>query len=141
MRRTMTWIPLSILAALSLAMHSLAMAKMTKNGFDVGKINLNVFFLVLVFIVVQQLVLGRGYRLPSSQGLYVVIASLGAYLIIQFSLMAVVTAPNPGYVGALTSLSAVVVAVGSVFLFESHLSVSKVFGILLCLVGVYLIGK
>ncbi|MFQ5588269.1 MAG: EamA family transporter [Nitrospiria bacterium] len=137
----MTWIPLSVLAALSLAMHSLAMAKMTKNGFEIGKINLNVFFLVLIFIAVQQLVLGRGYRLPSSQGLYIVIASLGAYLIIQFSLMAIATAPNPGYVGAITSLSAVVVAVGSVFLFGSHISLSKVIGIVLCLIGVYLVGK
>ncbi len=137
----MTWVPLSILAALSLAMHSLAMAKMTKSGFDIGRINLNVFLLVLIFIVAQQLVSGRGYRLPSSQWSYIVIAALGAYLILQLSLMAMASAPNPGYVGGITSLSAVVVAIGSVFLFGSDLSLSKMLGIVLCLIGVYFIGK
>ena len=137
----MTWVPLSLLSGLSLAVHSLAMAKMTKDGFDIGKINLNVFFLVFVFIMLQQVVTGNGYRLPTSQLSYIVIAAAGAYSIIQFSLMAVATAPNPGYVGGLTSLSAIVVAVASVFLFEAHFSVSKFMGIMLCLAGIYLIGK
>jgi len=137
----MTWVPLSLLAGLSLAVHSLAMTKLTKGGFEIGRINLNVFFLVFLFISLQQLVSGNGYRLPTSQLVYIVIAAAGAYAIIHFSLLAIASAPNPGYVSGLTSLSAVVVAIASVFLFEAHLSVSKFIGIVLCLFGIYLIGK
>ncbi|GEM_PF-3984321 len=137
----MTWVPLSLLAGLSLAVHALAMTKLTKGGFDLGRINLNVFFLVFVFIALQQIVSGNGYKLPASQLRYIFIAAVGAYSIIYFSLLAIASAPNPGYVSGLTSLSAVVVAIASVFLFDAHLSVSKFVGIVLSLIGVYLIGR
>lgn len=137
----MTWVPLSLLAGLSLAVHSLAMAKLTKNGLDLGRINLNVFFLVFVFIGLQQVITGNGYKLPSSQLVYIFIAAVGAFSIVHFSLMAIAAAPNPGYVSGLTSLSAIVVAIASVFLFDAHLSVSKFMGIVLSLIGIYLIAR
>lgn len=137
----MTWVPLSLLAGLSLAVHSLAMAKLSKGGFDLGKINLNVFFLVFIFVGLQQIIAGNGYKLPSTQLIYILIAAVGAFAIIHFSLLAIASAPNPGYVGALTSLSAVVVAIASIFLFDAHFSVSKFVGIALSLLGVYLIGR
>ncbi|MEC4677160.1 MAG: EamA family transporter [Nitrospirota bacterium] len=137
----MTWVPLSLLAGLSLAVHSLAMAKLTKNGFDLGRINLNVFFLVFIFVGLQQVLSGNGYKLPNSQLIYVFIAAVGAFAIIHFSLMAIAIAPNPGYVSGLTSLSVVVVAIASIFLFDAHFSISKFLGIALCLLGIYLIGR
>ncbi len=137
----MTWVPLSLLAGLSLAVHSLAMAKLTKNGLDLGRINLNVFFWVFIFIGLQQIVSGNGYKLPPTQLLYIFIAAVGAFAIIHFSLLAIASAPNPGYVSGLTSLSAIVVAIASVFLFDAHLSVSKFVGIVLSLIGIYLIGR
>ncbi|MFQ5596982.1 MAG: EamA family transporter [Nitrospiria bacterium] len=137
----MKWVSLSILAAFSLAIHSLAMAKMSKDGFHIGRINLNVFFLVFIFIGLQQWVSGSGVRLPLSLWNYIIIAALGAYLVIQLSLMAIATAPNPGYVSGILSLSVVVVALVSYFLFNAHLSASKSIGILLTLIGAYLIGK
>ncbi len=137
----MTWVSLSLLAGLSLAVHSLAMAKLTKNGLELGRINLNVFFLVFIFVALQQIFSGNGYKLPASQLIYVLIAAIGAFAIIHFSLMAIAIAPNPGYVSGLTSLSVVVIAITSIFLFDAHFSLSKFLGIILCLFGVYLIGR
>lgn len=137
----MKWVSLSIFAALSLAVHTLTMTKMSKNGFNIGKINLNVFSLVLIFLFLQQFVSGNGYRLPSSQWFYVFMAGLGAYSVVQLSLMAIAIAPNPGYVEGLLGLSVVIVALASFFLFNSHLSPSKLIGIFLTLLGFYLIGK
>ncbi len=137
----MKWVTLSILASLALAVHALAMAKMTKSGFQIGRINLNVFLLVVVIILIQQVVSGKGFQLPTSQLFLVTIAALAAYAILQLSLMAVESAPNPGYVSGIINSSTVIISIASVYLFNAHFSLTKSIGILLCLIGVYLISK
>lgn len=137
----MKWVTLSILAALALSVHALAMAKMTKSGFQIGRINLNVFLLVVVIILIQQVVSGKGFQLPTSQIFLVTIAALAAYAILQLSLMAVKSAPNPGYVSGIINSSTVIISIASVYLFNAHFSLTKSIGILLCLIGVYLISK
>lgn len=137
----MKWVTLSILAALSLSVHTLAMAKMTKSGFQIGRINLNVFLLVVVFMLFQQVITGKGFQLPASQFFLVTIAALAAYAILQLSLMALGSAPNPGYVSGIINSSTVIISIASIYLFNAHFSFTKSVGIFLCLIGVYLIGK
>ena len=136
----MKWFFLSIVAAIALAMHVLVMTKIIKLGVPISRANFFVFLCVAILLLFQQLILKDGFTLKVSYWPYVFFAALGAFLVIQLSLMAIKDAPNPGYVNGLESLSAIIISIAAVYLFQSSLSITKVLGIICCLAGAFLIG-
>jgi drug/metabolite transporter (DMT)-like permease len=70
---------------------------------------------------------------------WIFLASIFSYLANYLSVTAMVDAPNPGYVTAITAGATVIVAVSSVWLFGSELGIKEVAGIILVLLGLVIL--
>ena len=93
-----------------------------------------VAFLITAFITKQSL------TVPGNWWMFLVIIAvlaLAANLLATYSFK---LAPNPGYAQAIISASSVVVLVVSLFLFKSELSLIKIIGVILTIIGIFLIG-
>lgn len=86
------------------------------------------------------LVTRQPLRLAWAPAGLVALAALLSYAGNLAYLKAVATAPNPGLPVAIEGCKVVVVLVASYFLFDASLSLAKLAGVVLCLVGVYLIA-
>jgi uncharacterized membrane protein len=76
---------------------------------------------------------------PKSIPLFVIIAII-AVVYNYFSVSAIGSAPNPGYVEAITSFRVVIILMLSVLIFGSNITPIRVMGIALCTGGLILIS-
>ena len=135
----MKWIAWSFVALGGLTVHIIIMLWLTKNGGVITRLNAWVFSMAAIILIVTHLVSGESFALEKSQLPWLIVAAVSVCVVITFSLKAQKIAPNPGYVSALESLSAIFVALASIYLFQSELSVTKFGGVILCLLGAFLI--
>lgn len=136
----MNWLVLSFFAMLCFASVALIIKKLTLTEPQSEVINF--YFFLFTTIVFLGLSLSKGTRLitpPDSIkwfALLAVVAAAANY----FSVAAIRSAPNPGYVTGIRGFEASITALVSVMLFKSEMTATKFIGIVLTIGGLILLS-
>lgn len=103
---------------------------------------INFFFFLFTTLAFLALILLKKTPLEiptKSIPLFVIIAII-AIAYNYFSISAIASAPNPGYVEAITSLRVVVILAASILFFGSEITPMKLIGIAFCILGIFIIS-
>jgi drug/metabolite transporter (DMT)-like permease len=135
------WYWASIGAATSLAIMVLILRKLQTVGVS------NNLILVFLFgfgclLYLGQAVIGKVSLNPGRRCVVfgVLIAAVFSYLGNLLQLKAMESATNPGYVAAIIGCQAVIISVGAIYLFGSEFKFYNLCGLVLCVLGVLLLG-
>lgn len=91
--------------------------------------------IILILLFIQ-----GNFSISSKSTAIAIIIGLSSAFATIFAIKSINLAPNPGYSVAIYSASFVFIAVASVFLFSSTLTIKKVIGILATLIGLILLS-
>lgn len=99
------------------------------------------FALVIFGVRYIQIINSGEYRIEH-WGLYFVLVMAGIFSFFanNFNVKAISLAPNASYASAISDMRLIPVAILSIFLFNSTLSIKGIIGIIVCLIGGYLIS-
>jgi drug/metabolite transporter (DMT)-like permease len=79
-------------------------------------------------------------RIPPSALAWLGLASLLSYCGNYFQTRSLTEGPNAGYTTAIVGCQSVILMVASFYLFGSHISLAKLFGVALCVAGVVVLS-
>jgi drug/metabolite transporter (DMT)-like permease len=136
----MTWVALSLLAMSCFVGVALIVKRLTLTEPQAEVINF--YFFLLTTVVFLVLSLFKGTRLvisPGSIKWFVLLAAVGAAAN-YFSVTAIRSAPNPGYVTGIRGFEAGITAVVAATLFKSEITGTKFTGIILTIAGLILLS-
>ncbi len=102
-------------------------------------INFYFFLFSTIAILIFNLVRKTKLELPPNSIYIFLLAALIAISANYFSILAIKTAPNPGYSKAIQSFDVVIITISSVFLFGAQISIVKIAGIALSVCGLILL--
>lgn len=135
----MNWIIYSAISTLSFTGVVLLFKKLTEFDMKVEIINLYVFILTALTFLCFALFKKSPLQIAANSWHWFILLAIFAFFGNYYSLAALQTAPNPGYVRAIKSLEIVLVTAGSIMLFSSSISYRAMLGIFLTMGGLYLI--
>jgi drug/metabolite transporter (DMT)-like permease len=136
----MSWLILSLFAMFCFVGVALIIKKLTITEPRTEVINF--YFFLFTTIVFFGFLLSKGTRPVLSTGsikwfaLLAIVAAAANY----FSVAAIGSAPNPGYVTSIRGFEAGITALVAVFLFKSELTATKLIGIVLTIGGLILLS-
>ncbi len=126
------WRLLGFLGAFSWAAFNTLTKYLYQNGASVAS---TILYPSLVYAAIY----ARGFSVPSRLLPYLFLLGLIGALANFFTMHAFKHAPNPGYVVPLIGLSSIITAVASMLFLKTPLTLQKIAGMVIILIGVYLI--
>ena len=126
------WRILGILGAFSWAAFNTLTKYLYQNGASVAS---TILYPSLVYAALY----AKGFSVPSGLLPYLILLGIIGALANFFTMHAFKQAPNPGYVVPLIGLSSIITAVASMVLLKAPVNLQKIAGMIIILVGVYLI--
>ena len=136
----MSWITQAFIAMLSISSMVLIFKRLTQ--FDMKPEIINFFFFLFTTLAFLVLILFKKTRIEiptTAVPLFILIAII-AVVYNYFSISAIGAAPNPGYVEAIYSFRIVIILIASIFLFGSSITLTKMIGVVLCVIGLILVS-
>lgn len=137
----MSWLAQAIIATLCFAVMILLFSQLTQLGIQTTVINFYFFAFSAVGFLFVGLVVQKTPLVFPIQSLALFLA-LGCISVVAnyFALSAISNAPNPGLVRTVQSMEAVFVTIGAVFLYNAKVEPRQAIGIILMLLGLFLIS-
>lgn len=135
----MTWVTHSFISMLSFALMTLLFKKLAQTSMLPEVINFYFFLFSTIAILIFNLLRKTKLELPTTSIYIFVLAALIAISANYFSILAIKTAPNPGYSKAIQGFDIIIITISSVFLFGAQISIVKVAGIVLSICGLILL--
>lgn len=133
------WQWYSLAAMTCFAAMQLLFVQLTRRGVRPAAILLIVFAVAALFYAAHVRMTRTSVPLNGSAAAILVVAAALSFLGNLCSLRAMSLAPNPGYASAISGVHALVVTLASLFVFGIALSWTKLFGVMLCVLGVALL--
>lgn len=134
------WFAYSFISMAGFAAIALIVKQLTRLDINPDVINFYIFLFTTAgfypFIYFSDL----SFSVPPKSLLFFLLFMLVAVITNHCSVIALKTAPNPGYVLAVRSFNSVLVSVVAIFLFKSEISVRKFIGIIFSVVGLILLA-
>jgi drug/metabolite transporter (DMT)-like permease len=128
------WISFSLLAAFFFSIMFLVFKKIADLGAPLLILGCSVCTGTCFFV--HLLVNRMPLKVPSTSLLWLALAGFLSYVGNYFQTRALNEGPNPGYTTAIVGCQSVILLFASYYLFGSQLSLMKVVGVVLCMVGV-----
>ena len=137
----MTWLIYSGIS-MFLSISFILLIKFTSSKISASEMWFPVFFIAGILYYLNSLISTKRVFNPELLNYIPHLIAMGilSFIINLFTVKAIQIAPNPSYATTIVDLRVVGVAVLSVFLFKSDLSLKGMLGILLCVCGGVLIG-
>ena len=135
-----SWIIYALLTMVGFAVTVLTFKKLSASGFSSGTINFYFFLLVALGIVIYNFATGSSFKADYKFFLILLIAVVAGVFANIYNVKAIHASPNPGYASAIVAVNAILVAIIAVFLFHSKLTLIKMLGVVLAVIGVILIS-
>lgn len=136
----MTWFTYSLIGAFCLALHMIAMTKLTTFNYPTSFVNAIVFSVVAFCLILISVFDKKTISFNLTHLIWFILASISIFIVIIVTLEGLKRAPNPGFVTAVENVSTIIVAVTAVVFLGSSLSLIKCIGVILSLIGVMIIG-
>lgn len=136
----MNWIGQSFISMISITLLVILFKKITLFKIESEVINFYFFFGTTMLFGIFTLLKKSNFAIPSASIPYFISAAIIAILYNYFSISAIKSAPNPGYVEAIVSFRVVIILIASTILFNSGITPIKFIGICLCTAGLILIN-
>ena len=137
----MNWFTIALIGAVSIAIHQFSITKLIKLGLPVHYVNAIIYTIAaLILILIYKLTVQSQVELKSYHIIWLVIGVISIIGVIIATLEALNRAVNPGYVGAILSISAVILTILSIIFLKSPITLLKAIGITLALSGAILLG-
>lgn len=137
---TANWIIYGFGSAVCFTGMTLVFKKLFTMGVPPLVLNMCVFGITFLGFIIWNLINKTKINLGFNIILFLVLASLFAILGNYLDVTAVKNAPNPGYAGTLKATQIVLIALLAPILFNSNISLLKLFGILLVLIGAAIVS-
>lgn len=134
------WLTNAFLAMFCAGLMTLVLKKLTIFGIPHAWILMFLFFFGTIFYLTHALYMKNTFNLTLSSLIWIICAAILSYLVNLCVLRSIAEAPNPGYTTAIVGCSSLVVVLGACLFFGASLSAGKVFGIVLCLLGVFMLS-
>ena len=134
------WIIHSFIAMFSLSLMVLCFKKLTDMGVLPEIINLYFFSISSVAFLIFAVLKNTDLKIQTNCLWVFVPLTLMSLSYNYYSILAIRSAPNPGYSEAIKSFYVVIVMIGSFLIFGSELSAKKVIGILMTVAGLFLVA-
>jgi len=136
----MNWFILALIAMISFTILFLILKKIADFGINSAVIYF--YTSILAALVALIYIFGSNLRLNvNTYSLFLlIIVGIIAFIGNVFLIESLKVAPNPGYSLAVIAMNNVLVAIISVFVFKSEITLIKGFGILLAIIGTILLG-
>ena len=137
----MNWITQTFIAVALYCVNTLLLRALTDSGVRSDIINLGLA--VVAIPIFAGLIISSGSpSLPSQKSLWILVAAGTAFAVGNYFIVnALGNSPNPGFVRGVQALQILIVSVAAVPLYGSPFTLSKAFGGILCIVGVWLLGR
>jgi len=137
----MNWFTISLIGAISIAVHQFSITKLTKLGLSIGFINAVIYSIAaIILIIIYQVTDSEPLAITRMHVFWIVIGVFSIIGVIVATLEALDRSVNPGYVGAILSTSAILLTLLSLIFFKSPITLTKTIGIGLALIGAILLG-
>ena len=135
------WILYSLISVVSISIMTLLFKHLLNTGLNPEIINFYFFLISTIAFLGFLFTKSSNFQVPSSSIPVFIILGLLALSYNYFDLLAIKSAPNPGYVEAILTLKIVIVTFLSFWLFSSELNTTKLIGVGLCVLGGFLLRK
>jgi uncharacterized membrane protein len=135
-----TWVIQALIATIGFTVVALVFKKLASDGASSGTINMYFFLMVFVGLVIYNIAAGESFKADYKFFLLLLAAAVLAVFTNIYHIKSLHSAPNPGYTRAIVAFNAVLVAIISVFLFQSKLTLIKGLGIVLAIIGIILVS-
>ena len=136
----MTWLAYALIGALCIAIHQFSLTKLAKLNLPISFINAIVYGVTAIILVGICLFEAEFKKVTFNHIIWITSAVISVVGVIICTLKALNLSSNPGYVGAILSMSAVFLTGLSVLFLKSSLSIVKIVGISLAISGAILLG-
>lgn len=137
----MNWIIYALLGMFFIAIMSLILKKLTTQNIKVEVILLFLFGFATIFYLAQILITKTEIKLDSNLVIVLLIlVALFSYLGNLFQVKSIALAPNPAYSIVIISLQTILVALGSYLFFNSSITLTNLFGLILGIVAIILLS-
>ena len=137
----MNWIAYSIIAAVSFSFMILIYKKLLLLGINQNLLNLFIFGIVFVGFGLVVLYSKTQIKLTLLMILLLILASVFSLAGNYFQVKAYNEAPNPGYASTIVATQLILIAILSVFFYNSEFTWTKFFGIIVVVLGSYLVAS
>lgn len=134
------WMLSAFIASLCFSSMTLLFRKLADLGTNTESINIFFFALATVALWSTAQLRHISLSVPSGGWRWLILAAILAVGANHFSITALRSAPNPGYVTALRSIDIAMVTIGSALLLGVSIHPLKLLGIGLCIAGVWVMG-
>ena len=138
--KNMNWITYSVMAAVSFSFMVLIYKKLLLLGINQNILNLFIFGIVFIGFGSIVVYSKTQIKLTSLMILLLVLASVFSLFGNYFQVKAYNEAPNPGYASTIVATQLILIAILSVFLYNSEFTWTKFLGIIIVVFGSYLVS-
>ena len=136
----MSWVTASIISTLAFSGIALFLKKLTQFAFPSEIINVYFWVFTAIIFIIFSLYKKDSFKLDSGSIIWFILLAVAAFVYNYYYVIALKSAPNPGYVRAIQSANIILVTIFSIFLFGSSISIKMVVGIILILGGLSLLA-
>lgn len=136
----MSWIVYSLIAAVAFAGLVLTYKKLLLLGINQLVLNVSIFFLVFLGFAATVVYKKVPLQLSTAMILFLLLAAVFSFIGNYFQVKSYNESPNPGYASTLVATQLILITVFSIFLYGSEFNWVKVVGIVIVILGSYLVS-
>ena len=136
----MNWLIQTLIAMLLFALMILIFKKLTIEKMQAEVILLFLFGFAFVFYLTQVIVTKTPIKINTFLIVLLILAAIFSYIANLLEVKAVNMAPNPAFVTSIMGLHAILVAIGSYYLYNSQISIMNGLGIILGIIAIILLS-
>jgi drug/metabolite transporter (DMT)-like permease len=135
----MNWLIYSLISTIGFVGIALIIKRLTQFEIKAEVLNLYFWGLTTLTFLSYALIKKSVLKVPDNSWTWFILLAIIAFVTNLFSVLAIKTAPNPGYTRAIQAAQIILVTIASFFLFGSKFDLKTFFGILIVFLGVFLI--
>ncbi len=136
----MNWLLYAILGTLSLSGMFLTIKKLGTLDLKPNIILIYLFIVASILFIVYNIITKNNFLVTEKNTLlFLILVGIFSFLGNLFLTKSMLLAKNPGYTLVISSTNVILVTIGSYFLFKSEITITKLIGMIIALIGIIMV--